>query len=65
MNLNKFLIACLMLLTIGCDTVNTGEVIAVVIPEPKASVSNFWKNATVYFLLADRFNNGDESNDLG
>jgi len=27
-------------------------------------VSTFWKNATVYFLLTDRFNNGDKSNDL-
>ena len=27
-------------------------------------VTDFWKNATVYFLLTDRFNNGDASNDL-
>ena len=26
-------------------------------------VPNFWKNATVYFMLTDRFNNGDPSND--
>ena len=25
--------------------------------------SDFWKNATVYFMLTDRFNNGDRSND--
>lgn len=30
-------------------------------PEP---VSNFWKSATVYFLLTDRFNNGNPENDL-
>ena len=23
-----------------------------------------WQNANVYFLLTDRFNNGDESNDV-
>jgi len=34
------------------------------VPEAPASISNFWKNATVYFLLSDRFNNGDETNDL-
>lgn len=27
-------------------------------------VSNFWKNATVYFLLTDRFQNGRSDNDL-
>jgi alpha-amylase len=27
-------------------------------------VSNFWKNAMVYFLLIDRFNNGNKNNDL-
>jgi len=26
--------------------------------------ANFWDNATVYFMLTDRFNNGDQSNDL-
>ncbi|WOH36322.1 alpha-amylase family glycosyl hydrolase [Thalassotalea fonticola] len=25
---------------------------------------DFWKNATVYFMLTDRFNNGDHGNDL-
>jgi len=27
------------------------------------STPDFWKNATVYFMLTDRFNNGDPSND--
>ncbi len=36
--------------------------------EPSAKSSNLkkpftWKNATVYFELTDRFNNGDTSND--
>ena len=25
---------------------------------------DFWKNATVYFMLTDRFNNGDKTNDV-
>lgn len=29
-----------------------------------APVSTFWKSATVYFLLTDRFNNGNPDNDL-
>jgi alpha-amylase len=28
-----------------------------------SSTPDFWKNATVYFMLTDRFNNGDPSND--
>ena len=28
-----------------------------------ASLSNFWKNATIYFMMTDRFNNGDPTND--
>jgi len=27
------------------------------------TTANFWKNATVYFMLTDRFNNGDLAND--
>ena len=37
---------------------NEGESLAV------PQVSNFWKNAIVYFLLTDRFNNGNKENDL-
>ena len=32
--------------------------------EPKASVPFTWDNATIYFMMTDRFNNGDESNDF-
>ncbi|WP_338766341.1 alpha-amylase family glycosyl hydrolase [Massilia sp. METH4] len=31
---------------------------------PKMSMPFVWENATVYFLLTDRFANGDKSNDL-
>lgn len=52
---------CLLLSCFSCsrrvtvrNTVSPGD----------GMVSNFWKNATVYFLLTDRFYNGDPSNDL-
>lgn len=62
MNLNKYLITCLLFLITGCSTLKNGG--AIKVPEGETSISNFWKNATVYFLLADRFNNGDPTNDL-
>lgn len=34
------------------------------ITDKKADVPFLWENANVYFLLTDRFNNGDKSNDL-
>ena len=64
MKFYKYLLACLFLLIVGCDATKTEKETPVEIPAPKASVSNFWKNATVYFLLTDRFNNGDKTNDL-
>jgi len=30
----------------------------------QAETDPFWRNATIYFLMTDRFANGDESNDL-
>ncbi|MEH6713008.1 MAG: alpha-amylase family glycosyl hydrolase [Paraglaciecola polaris] len=32
-------------------------------PSPSQSVDPFWKNAVVYFMLTDRFANGDKHND--
>jgi len=32
--------------------------------EPSNKVPFVWENANIYFLLTDRFNNGDTSNDL-
>ena len=31
--------------------------------QAQSDTPTFWKNATVYFMLTDRFNNGDASND--
>lgn len=33
-------------------------------PLPDITVDPFWRNASIYFLLPDRFNNGDVTNDL-
>ncbi len=33
-------------------------------PKDKADLPFMWENANVYFLLTDRFNNGDPSNDI-
>ncbi|MCK7598604.1 alpha-amylase family glycosyl hydrolase [Microbulbifer sp. CAU 1566] len=33
-------------------------------PLPEIAVDPYWRNASIYFLLPDRFNNGDTANDL-
>jgi alpha-amylase len=60
-----FLVAALVaLLTGGCSAVTqagtgqTGDGRAVVTPP-----STFWNSGTIYFLLTDRFHNGDRTND--
>lgn len=63
MNLNKYLVTCLFFLIVSCDPPPAGEEVLMEVPGPDGPVSDFWKNATVYFLLADRFNNGDTTND--
>lgn len=59
MRLHTYLVTGLFFLSIGCDTTDKGQVSPM-----EATISNYWKNATVYFLLTDRFNNGDPDNDL-
>ena len=33
-------------------------------PLPEIDIDPYWRNASIYFLLPDRFNNGDATNDL-
>ncbi len=33
------------------------------VPQTSARAANFWNGATIYFLLTDRFSNGDTTND--
>lgn len=64
MSIKKQLVIFSLICLSGCfRSEETTENIVVRIP-PEAPISNFWKNATVYFLLTDRFYNGDKTNDL-
>lgn len=54
---------CLLLLLTGCPADRKDHVTHPDITYQSQPVSTFWKNATVYFLLTDRFHNGDPSND--
>jgi len=54
--------AALILLFVGCNQ-NKKETITEV-KESKSEIPFFWENANLYFLLTDRFNNADETNDL-
>jgi len=63
MLLKKYLFAFSLLLIGSCSINNPINETAIPIPPSKSVVSNFWKNATIYFLLTDRFYNGDKKND--
>ncbi|MEM7103692.1 MAG: alpha-amylase family glycosyl hydrolase [Bacteroidota bacterium] len=69
MTLHKTLPLALLLVFASCTSSGPSETPGVE-PTPQATatqkvenVSDFWKNATVYFLLTDRFNNGNSAND--
>lgn len=53
---------CILLTAASCTT---SEKTSEIIDEPVSLKRPFdWNTATIYFLLTDRFNNGDTSNDL-
>lgn len=55
--LSTFLCAVLFVTCISCDTADEKE-------EKQAKLNNnFWDNASVYFVIPDRFYNGNETND--
>ncbi len=64
MNFKKYIIPGLVFFILSCGTATEIEEPVAETTDSESSVSDFWKNATVYFLLTDRFNNGDPSNDL-
>lgn len=64
MIIRKLLFILCLVIVGGCAS-PIREVPGMTDPLPaEQAVSSFWKNATVYFLLTDRFYNGDKSNDL-
>ena len=60
MNSLNFIILGLALFLLSCNTTskNTEE------KKPKKTAPFYWESANLYFLLVDRFNNGDTSNDI-
>lgn len=53
------------LIQTGCADEKRGAISDLELPEIPLVSSNFtWEGANIYFLLTDRFNNGDVSNDL-
>jgi len=56
--MQKFLLSFLLISLLSCSSTQVAEA------PPEAKPMPFlWENATVYFMLTDRFNNGDSSND--
>lgn len=56
--MNRILFIGLLILLIGCNPEETGKI-------TNTTVLPFtWDNATVYFLLTDRFNNANTQNDM-
>lgn len=59
--MKKISILCFILMFISCKNEIKKENLA----EEKTEVNPFlWNGANIYFLLTDRFNNGDSSNDI-
>ena len=59
MNSTPKIIAFLILFIFSCQTPTPEKVTAEIEKAPF-----IWENATIYFLLTDRFNNGDKNNDV-
>lgn len=55
--MRTYLLLFAVMLTMGCVNQSTD------LP-PKAEAQFVWENANIYFLLTDRFNNGDPGNDV-
>ncbi len=62
MYLYKTIFCLLVLLALGCKTSTQQPPLEETFSD--ASTPFVWENANIYFLLTDRFNNGDPANDL-
>ena len=49
---------------ISCKNSPNSETIEANVVEPSTETPFIWEGANLYFLLTDRFNNGDQSNDV-
>ncbi|MCB1584586.1 MAG: hypothetical protein KDI92_16130, partial [Xanthomonadales bacterium] len=62
--MNKLIVLALIFLTLGCQE-DKKEEMKVKVFQPSTEQAPFvWEAANLYFLLTDRFNNGDTSNDV-
>ncbi|EPR73816.1 Periplasmic alpha-amylase [Winogradskyella psychrotolerans RS-3] len=62
--MKKLFLFTLILITLSCKNENTENQITTV-ETPEVEKTPFvWEGANLYFLLTDRFNNGDQSNDI-
>lgn len=67
--MNKLLIVlAIFLIFLGCkkskeETTKTQVTVQEKIDEPKVQIPFVWEGANIYFLLTDRFNNGNTEND--
>ncbi len=57
---NVYFLLVMSMIVLGCKN-NTSEVVE---KTEEVTTPFFWEAANIYFLLTDRFNNGDTSNDL-
>lgn len=60
--MKKLSILIVMLITLGCKNKPNNEIAS--LEKKEAKTPFVWEGANLYFLLTDRFNNGDTSNDV-
>ncbi|REG89788.1 alpha-amylase family glycosyl hydrolase [Winogradskyella sediminis] len=62
--MKKLILLTLILFTLSCKNKETEHKIATVEPVQTMETPFVWEGANLYFLLTDRFNNGDTTNDV-
>ncbi|SDS22762.1 alpha-amylase family glycosyl hydrolase [Winogradskyella sediminis] len=62
--MKKLILLTLILITLSCKNKETEHKIATVEPVQTMVTPFVWEGANLYFLLTDRFNNGDTTNDV-
>ncbi|RCW93959.1 alpha-amylase family glycosyl hydrolase [Winogradskyella arenosi] len=62
--MKKLFLLTLILIALSCKNNDTEHKVAVAEPEQTIETPFVWEGANLYFLLTDRFNNGDPTNDV-